>query len=765
MTSPDVLLPLIPGPTSWRPSGGTFLWADLQRIVVRDDGIGLTDQAERAAIRLKTALGLDLPVQVAGPGDAPGGSLLLRRIPGAGPEQYEMKITGEGIEISATHPQGFFHGVSSLIQLALNGPPSSPATTLPQGTIRDQPRFGWRGMLLDCGRHFMPVESIKELLDKLALHKFNVLHWHLTEDQGWRLEIPGYPRLTEIGAWRTETDGSVSGGFYTTEDVRDIVAYAAERFITVVPEIEMPGHSQAALAAYPELSCTGGPFEVQTQWGVHKDILCAGREETFTFLEDVLVRVMEMFPGRYIHIGGDEAPRDRWKKCARCQARIRDENLSGEDDLQSWFIGRIGTFLSGHGRRLIGWDEILDGGLPGDPNHFTVQAWRGLDKAAAAARAGHDVIVSPTSHAYFDYDPGVLDLQQVFEFRPVPAGLDPAAGERILGGQMNLWTEYIPPERVDTMLFPRLTAMAEALWTGADNRDFPAFLDRLDRHGPVLDLGDVRPGPAARPVFLDGGYDPALGHHGLETNLDSRIADAFAGRHLAVRYLILESPFPPSFRPGRLPEDQGLPAVERTDDVSPEILEIHPADRTDSSRLVQTRLFIDDRPYGAPALLEISDHAALGAEIVFAHAPGERYPGGGPRGLVNGLHGSRFYQDGLWTGFEGHDLDATMDLGRVRDLGEVSIRFLQDANSWIFLPREVVFLVSRDGKSWRRAGSVTHRVSEKRQEKLIHEFALDLSREAVQFLRIQGVSPRVCPDWHPGSGQPCWVFADEIVCR
>jgi hexosaminidase len=765
MKPPSTLPPLIPAPKSWRPAEGTFSLADLRRVVVQDGGREMLALAKRAAARLEPVLDHTLPVQVAGAGSEPAESLFLRRRTGLAPEQYEMRITGEAIEISATHPAGFHHGISTLVQLALNGHVSGKSAVLPAGVIQDQPRFGWRGMLLDCGRHFMSVEFIKELLDKLALHKFNVLHWHLTEDQGWRLEIPGYPRLTEIGAWRTEIDGSIHGGFYTAADVREIVDYAAERFITVVPEIEMPGHSLAALAAYPELSCTGGPFAVETQWGIHRDVFCPGRDETFAFLEDVLTHVMEIFPGDYIHIGGDEVPKDRWRKCEHCQTRIRDEGLAGEDELQSWFIARIGNFLAAHGRRLIGWDEILTGGLPGDPEIYTVQAWRGLDEAEAAARTGYDVIVSPTSHAYFDYDPGVLGLQQVFDFRPVPPGLDVASTAHILGGQMNLWTEYIPQPRVDTMLFPRLTAMAEALWTGSEKRDFAAFLDRLHGHEPVLDHLGVQSGVAARPVIITGHHDPARTGHPMEITLDPRVADALAGQDLAVRYLILESPLPPSFHPGFLPENEGLPSVTPADDTVPEFLEIPSADRTESSWLVQARLFVDDRPYGAPALLEVSGHVAAGADIDFLHEPNERYPGGGTGGIVNGFHGSWYFQDELWTGFEGEDFDATVDLGRPRQLESVSVRFLQDVNSWILLPREVRFTVSSDGVVWLDAGVVSHEVPDKTQDKLIHEFAVNLDGSPVRFVGVHGVSPGVCPGWHPGRGKPCWLFVDEIVCR
>jgi len=391
-------------------------------------------------------------------------------------EDYAMTISSDSAIITATGEAGFHHGLQTWRQLqasALGG------MDIPCGMIEDGPAFEWRGMLLDCGRHFMDTTFIKRLIDLLDIHKFNVLHWHLTEDQGWRLEVPGLPKLAEVAAWRIGPDGNPYGGFYTTDDVREIVAYAADRHITVVPEIELPGHCLAALAAYPELSCTGGPFEVETEWGIFQDVYCPGRQETFAFLETVLIHVMELFPSAYIHIGGDEVPKDRWRECPRCQERIRAEGLAGEDELQSWFIRRIADFLESHGRRLIGWEEILEGGLA---PRATVQSWKGFDGAATAVHAGHEAVVSPTSHCYFDYPADTLNLEKVYSFDPVPSGLTAIARARILGGQLNLWTERIPQERVDFMLFPRLCAMAECLWTGAARPGFKHFSHRLENH-------------------------------------------------------------------------------------------------------------------------------------------------------------------------------------------------------------------------------------------------------------------------------------------
>tara|TARA_B110000902_G_scaffold67896_1_gene80546 strand:- start:1147 stop:2658 length:1512 start_codon:yes stop_codon:yes gene_type:complete len=397
-----------------------------------------------------------------------------------GTEAYRITSSPDGIMI--THGElGNYRAQATLNQLGLLGHES---VVLPYGTIEDAPAFAHRGVLLDVARHFFKVPEIKRHLDVMALYKFNVFHWHLTEDQGWRIAIEAYPKLTEVGGWRTYGD-SVYGGYYSKEELLDVVAYASGLGIEVIPEIEMPGHSQAALAAYPELGCTGDSIGVATDWGVFKDIYCAGNEQTFDFLEAVLDEVCEIFPSKFIHIGGDEAPKFRWEHCAKCQARLAAENLENTEELQRYFITRIETYLNSKGKQIIGWDEILEGGL--SPN-ATVQSWRGFEGAQRAAELGHDAIVSPTSHAYFDYPVGNIDLPKVYSFDPIPKDLDPLLSGHILGGECNLWSERIPDmETLDRRFLPRGIAMSEVLWAYPKERDYESFRARIQPHYNVLD--------------------------------------------------------------------------------------------------------------------------------------------------------------------------------------------------------------------------------------------------------------------------------------
>jgi len=432
------------------------------------------------------------------------------------PEGYKLTVSPERIEIKAKTDRGAFYAVQSLRQLLPatfeNGTYAEDQVSIPCVSIEDEPRFKYRGMHLDVGRHMFPVAFIKKYIDAIAMLKMNTFHWHLTEDQGWRIEIKKYPKLQEIAAYRNETligrahveperfDGKRYGGYYTQDEIRDVVAYAQKRFVTIIPEIEMPGHSQAAIAAYPELGCTGKQIDVATKWGVFEDIYCT-KEETFKFLEDVLDEVMELFPSKYIHIGGDEAPKTRWKACKVCQQRIKDEGLKDEHELQSYFISRIEKYLNSKGRQIIGWDEILEGGLA--PN-ATVMSWRGIDGAIEAAKQHHHVILTPGEYCYFDKyqskdkdnEPlaigGYLPLEKVYNYNPIPKELTPEESKYVLGAQGNVWTEYMPnAKHVEYMVFPRILAMSEVDWSTLNNKDYTNFEQRVKHFFKRLDALDI----------------------------------------------------------------------------------------------------------------------------------------------------------------------------------------------------------------------------------------------------------------------------------
>jgi hexosaminidase len=557
--TPDSIA-IIPRPASLTVRTGWFVLSPRTTI--------WTDRADSTVARglarnLAPATGYDLVVRV---GSARAGERIVFRRASVGDtalgdEGYRLEVNPNVVTISAAAPAGAFYAVQTLRQLLpaqsfraarVNG----VAWRLPAVSIVDRPRFRWRGMHLDVSRHFMPKEFVKKYIDLLALQKMNRFHWHLTDDQGWRIEIKKYPRLTSVGAWRNRTlvgherpdttanvyDNQPHGGFYTQDDIREIVAYARDRFVTIVPEIEMPGHSQAAIAAYPSLGNSADSMGVWDQWGVSTHILNPS-DTTIRFMQDVLTEVMALFPGSYVHVGGDEAPKTEWKASPRAQARIQALGLADENQLQSWFTTQMDTFLSAHGRRLVGWDEILEGGLA--PNAI-VMSWRGTDGGIAAARAGHDVVMAPGSHTYFDAyqsqdqatEPlaigGYLPIDSVYAYEPVPAELEPRFASHILGAQGQVWTEYIGgPKNVEYMAYPRACALAEVLWTPKGGRDFADFMRRLGAYEQRLDVLDVnyrRPDLATRSAsvgrtdstdsawptgtFSILGYDPQTGEIG-----------------------------------------------------------------------------------------------------------------------------------------------------------------------------------------------------------------------------------------------------------
>jgi len=483
---------IVPEPVSVVDGSGDFMIGASSSIVLKDEG--LREEVAYFNDYLQQFYGFKLPL-------ASSGSIVVSigKVAG-GAEAYHLEVTAKGIRLTANSSSGIFYGLQSLIQMlpVLDSGTSVTALPVPCVDIKDFPRFAYRGLHLDVGRHFFPPAFIKKYLDLMAHYKYNTFHWHLTEDQGWRIEIKRYPLLTSVGSMRKETeldknldpykgDGTPYGGFYTQDEVRDIVAYAAERHITVIPEIEMPGHSLAALAAYPYLGCTGGPYEVGTHWGVFDDVYCAGNDSVFTFLENVLDEVMALFPSKYIHIGGDECPKTRWKVCPKCQKRMHDLGLADEDALQSYFVQRIEKYLNSKGRSIIGWDEILEGGLA---QNATVMSWRGEEGGIAAAQQHHDVIMTPGKYMYFDHyqaDPaheplaigGFLPVDTVYGYEPCAAAIPADLAHYVLGAQGNVWTEYMKTsDYVEYMVYPRALALAEVDWTPKEKKNYTDFIER-----------------------------------------------------------------------------------------------------------------------------------------------------------------------------------------------------------------------------------------------------------------------------------------------
>jgi len=497
---------IIPEPQALEVNSGHFEINKETKIVVDSNNPKVKDVADYFAEQLNSVIGYSVKVTTLSEKNSSKNLITFtdKNLDSSlGDEGYSLTSNEDEIILTGT-PHGLFYGVQTLFQLLPKEIFSKKTVanfnwSIPSVQINDIPRFKWRGMHLDVCRHIFPLSFIKKYIDYIAMHKLNTFHWHLTEDQGWRIEIKKYPRLTEIGAWRNGTqiaktnkdDGIPYGGFYTQDQIREVVKYAEERFVIVVPEIELPGHSVAALTSYPELSCTGGPFEVRTMWGIDENIYCAGNEDTFTFLENVLTEVLELFPSKYIHIGGDEAPKERWEKCPKCQKRIKKEGLKDEHELQSYFITRIEKFLNTKGRQIIGWDEILEGGLA--PN-AAVMSWRGIEGGISAAKQKHNVVMSPTDYCYFDYyegkpenEPlaigGFLPLEKVYSYEPIPAELNADEQKHIMGVQANQWTEYIAtPGLAEYMTLPRLCALAEIAWSPKEKRDLENFLDKMSVH-------------------------------------------------------------------------------------------------------------------------------------------------------------------------------------------------------------------------------------------------------------------------------------------
>lgn len=653
-------------------------------------------------------------------------------------EGYCLTVDPAGIEVKSAYPAGLFYGMQTLVQL-LEAPDFRRQVdkrwVLPVLQIRDKPAFSYRGVHLDVSRHFFPAAFVKKYLDLMALYKMNTFHWHLTDAGGWRIELKRYPELTRRGAWRMredwrkwwnegertfarEGDAGAYGGYYTQEEIRDIVAYAAARHIRVIPEIEMPGHSEEVLAVYPELSCFGKT--------VRNGEFCAGNEQTFLFLENVLTEVMELFPSEYIHIGGDEAAKGTWKKCPKCRKRIREEQLKDVKELQSYFVKRVEKFLNAHGRKMIGWDEILEGGLAPEA---TVMSWRGEQGGIEAARSGHDVIMTPGGYCYFDSyqaDPstqpyaigGFLPYLKVYGYHPVPEVLSPQEARHVLGAQANLWTEYISDtDHVEYMVFPRLLALSEVVWSPRAKKDTEDFKRRVNTHIRLLQQRGVN-------VFT------------LSDRVEMKEEVDTAGKRIKICFE--SEKYQPEIRY----------TLDGSEPTASSALYAEPFFIRDSAK-IKAALFQEGRRSREVSTGRFDYHKAIGKKVTYRNKYSSAYPAGGMSTLTDGYRGGLTYGDGRWQGFL-KDIDVTVDLGEVVPVNYVSAKFMQLTGPGVYMPHYVSVKVSEDGKNFKEVARVKNDIPSDKSDLFFKDFTASFQAQA-RYIQLQARK------------QAGFMFIDEIV--
>ncbi len=648
------------------------------------------------------------------------------------PKGYLLEVDEQGILLKAHSAQAMLPGIYTLAQLSY----LNDTTSLPCVKIDDKPRFEYRGLHLDVSRNFMPFDFLKKYIDLMAIYKFNYFHWHLTDGAGWRLEIKQYPELTKKAAWRTHTlwkdwwnngrqyveQGSpnASGGYYTQEQAKELVAYALKRGITIIPEIEMPGHSEEVLAIYPELSCTGTPYT--------QGEFCLGNENTYQFLKNVLDEVIAIFPSQYIHIGGDEADKSHWKTCPKCQALMLKDSLKSEEELQSYAIRQIDEYLQAKGRKLIGWDEILQGGLsPG----ATVMSWRGEEGGIQSANAGHDVIMTPSGYLYFDSyqtDPrtqpeaigGYLPLEKVYSYNPIPNELPEDKRKHILGAQANVWTEYIPNfQQVEYMVFPRALALSEVLWTDQENRSWKDFQKRLQKQYAILQKLEVNY------------YRPSY-----------NVINKIEFDSVQVKNIV------------SLTSDQFKPIIRyTTDGTEPKknsTLYNLPIELSQSA-VIKAASFLDSAKVSPAVTIELDVHKAIGKEVTYK-TPWEGYPAQGNRTLTNGIKGTLSYQDGQWQGFT-KGFDAIIDFERREEIKSVALNFMQIPGPGVYFPGEFTVLVSDNGKSYRELGTVKNQIGTSDPSLKFQKFEIKPEKPIMaRYIQVKATNPM--------NG---YLFADEII--
>ncbi len=666
----------------------------------------------RGAVRDQTGIALTIAAHA-------GHSRIELRIDPSikGDEAYRLDVTPERVTLAAADDRGLFWGVQTLRQLLPLD--ARERAVIPSVHIEDAPRYPWRGVMLDTARHFYPVDFIKRQIDLAAYYKFDVFHWHLTDDQGWRIQINRYPKLTGVGAWRTEADGSRYGGFYTQAQIRDVVDYARQRNIMVVPEIEMPGHTSAAIAAYPELSCSGKQIKVPTTWGVFRDVDCVGKDSTFRFLENVLDEVTALFPSPYLHIGGDEVPEGVWADCAPCQTLARENGLQGEAALHGFFVRRIQQFLTGKGKTLIGWDEIMEGGM--DPGAI-VEVWRGPQEAAKALANGNRIIVA--GPFYMDTPIDDMTLEDLYRTDPFDNPLFAKYPGKVLGGEAPLWSERADPMNADARLYPRLFAVAEHFW-GSPSSDYAAFLERARAQEAWLGMQHVAYGPEDKDIV-----DARVSFNPTYRRWRIRAARGFDD--LRLHYTLDSSP----------PTTQSPAFGDVLDLYAPATVTLAP--------------FRGDVQYQASQVFKMVSNLALGKPVTYATPPAVPYSGA----LTDGILGSQ-YNDGTWAGWEGADMDATIDMDQPTPLHSVDARFLQNVQAWILLPRSVSFETSDDGKSWTTLQTIPLTVDPNDMRPFVRDVTfMPATPVTARYVRI--VTARY---GEPVGGIQTWIFSDEIIVK
>jgi hexosaminidase len=669
-------------------------------------------------------------------------------------EEYTLKVTDNNVMVTANGPKGFLYGLETIRQLLPVAIESKELVEdvnwdIPNVEIKDSPRFKWRGYMLDVARHFFDKEYVLATIDQLALLKMNTLHLHLVDDQGWRIEIKKYPKLTEVGGFRVDQEDmpwnarltpdlgaeTTYGGFYTQEDIKEIVAYASSRGVTVVPEIEMPAHVMSAIAAYPELSCFQKPIMVPSGgvWPI-TEIYCPGKEDTFEFLENVLLEVMELFPSQYIHVGGDEATKTNWKICPDCKRRVAEEGLANVEELQSYFIQRMERFLSSKGRILLGWDEILEGGLaPG----ATVMSWRGVKGGLEASEAGHDVVMSPNSHCYFDYyqgdqdvEPlawgGNLPLSKVYQFDPVVEEMTAEQAKHVLGGQANLWTEFVPTNaQAEYMTYPRLAALAEAVWSSKANRNWDDFSKRV---------------PSLFERYGEMGINYAKSAYQVTTEI------SVSPKSSAIS-IALKSEFPDSDIRFTLDGSDITSASEKY---------TAPID-IKKTTTINAQVFEEDKPVGALFEKTITYHKAVGKPVTYIKKYNDSYQGAKELGMVNIVRGSKNFHDGQWQGWLGDDMELVIDMESQTKLGKITVGAMENQGSGIYFPIQVEVLLSEDGRTFKSAGIVKREYVANNGSEL-KDFVVKIEEQTARYIKVIATNLGNSP-----SGGGSWMFVDEVV--